>query len=174
LHEMWQGKSDRPGLGTVLLSWLLLRDLGRQLGLADDRQCLDLLRGFGLDFAWQESAASQAQTRDVFLGMLLMQTPTQALHPATNDPAFAELVTDPKNAALLGINRHAGQSWFAKEGLAALTGCVALQAALMIISSPQVTEQPKVMARLIHERLRERLALAAAVGYRLDKFLHLE
>ena len=174
LHEMWQGKSDRPGLGAVLLSWLLLHDLGRQLGLADDRQCLDRLRGFGLDFAWQESAASQAQTRDVFLGMLLMQTPTQALHPATNNPAFAELVTDPKNAALLGINRHAGQSWFAKEGLAALAGCVALQADLMLISSPQITEQSKVMATLIHERLRERLALAAAVGYRLDKFLHLE
>ena len=174
LHEMWQGKGNRPGLGLAALSWLLLHDLGRQLGLADDRQCLDLLRGFGLDFAWQESAASQAQTRDVFLGMLLMQTPALPLHPATNDPAFAEFVTDPKNAGLLGINRHAGQSWFAKEGLAALAGSVALQATLMLISSPDITEQTKVMATLIPERLRERLARAAAVGYRLDKFLHLE
>ena len=30
------------------------------------------------------------------------------------------------------------------------------------------------MTALIPERLRERLARAAAVGYRLDKFLHLE
>ena len=106
--------------------------------------------------------------------MLLMQTPTQPLHPATNDPAFAELVTDPKNAGLLGINHHAGQSWFAKEGLAALAGAVALQAALMQLMSPDSTVKPKVMATLIPERLRERLARAAAVGYRLDKFLHLE
>jgi hypothetical protein len=174
LHEMWQGKSDRPGLGAVLLSWLLLHDLGRQLGLADDRQCLDLLRRFGLDFAWQESAASQAQNRDVFVGMLLMQTPTQPLHPATNDPAFVKVVTDPKNAGLLGINHHAGQSWFAKEGLAALAGAVAFQAALVQLMSLDSTVESKAMTALIPERLRERLARAAAVGYRLDKFLHLE
>ena len=173
LHEMWQGKSDRPGLGAAVLSWQLMHDLGLQLGLADDRQCLELLRGFGLDFAWQESAASQAQTRDVFLGMLLMQTSAGPLHPATSDPVFAELVTAPKNAGLLGINRHAGQSWFAKEGSAALAGSVALQAALMVIASPDSSEESKAMTALIPERLRERLARAAAVGYRLDKFLHL-
>jgi len=174
LHEMWQGKRDRPGLGSVLLSWLLLHDLGRQLGLTDDRQCLDLLRGFGLDFAWQECATSDTQTREVLLGMLLMQTPALPLHPATSDPVFAEYFSDPKNAGLLGINRHAGQRWFAKEGLTALAGALALQAALMHISSPEITGQQKFMAELIPERLRERLARAAAVGYRLDKFLHLE
>ncbi len=173
LHEMWQGKNDRPGLGSAVLSWLLLHDLGRQLGLADDRQCLDLLRRFGLDFAWQESSTSQAETRDVFLGMLLMQIPAQPLHPATSDPVFAEFVTDPKNAGLLGINHHAGQSWFAKEGLAAMAGAVAFQAALMHLLSPDTTEEPDITAALIPERLRERLARAAAVGYRLDKFLHL-
>ncbi len=173
LGEMWLGKGDRTGLGVVLLSWLLLHDLGRQLGLDNDRQCLALLRSFGLDFAWQESAVSQAQTRDVFLGMLLMQVSALPVSPAISDPVFTEIFTDPQNAGLLGINHHAGQSWFAKEGLAALAGAVALQSALMSLLSPDTIEKPDVTTALVPERLRERLARAAAVGYRLDKFLHL-
>ncbi len=174
LSDMWQGKRDRHGLGPALLSWLLLHDLGQQLGLENDGQCLDLLRRFGLDFAWRESASSPAQTTDVFLGMLLLQTTARPQHPATSDELFAELFTDPQNAGLLGINHHAGQSWFSREGLAALAGAVALQAALMHRASPSSIEEPDSMAALIAERLRERLARAAAVGYRLDKFLHLE
>ena len=41
-------------------------------------------------------------------------------------------------------------------------------------ASPSSIEEPDSMAALSAERLRERLARAAAVGYRLDKFLHLE
>jgi hypothetical protein len=173
LCEMWQGKRDRHGLGPALLSWLLLHDLGQQLGLENDRQCLELLTSFGLDFAWRESASSPAQTTDVFLAMLLLQTPASPLHPAISDQLFAELFTDPQNSRLLGINHHAGQSWFSREGLASLAGAVALQAALMPLASLSSIEEPDITAALISERLRERLARAAAVGYRLDKFLHL-
>ena len=173
LCEMWQGKRDRHGLGPALLGWLLLHDLGQRLGLENDRQCLDLLRGFGLDFAWRESASSPTQSIDVFIGMLLLQTPARPLHPATSDQLFAELFTDPQNSSLLGINQHAGQSWFSREGLAALAGAVALQAALLHLASPSSEEDPDMTTALISERLRERLARAAAVGYRLDKFLHL-
>ena len=173
LADMWQGGRGRRGLGAVLLAWLLLHDLGRQLGLANDRQCLELLQRFGLDFAWRESASSPAQETEVFLGMLLLQLPAGSLHPATSDPAFAELVTDPRLAGLLGVNSHAGQRWFSQEGLAALAGAVALQAALMSLLYPRDAAEPETVESLIPERLRERLARAAAVGYRLDKFTQL-
>jgi hypothetical protein len=173
LSEMWHGQRDRCGLGSVLLAWLLLHDLGRQVELENDRQCLDLLCRFGLDFAWRESAATPAQALDVSLGMLLMQTSAGSARPASNDPAFYELVEDPQNADLLGINRHAGQRWFSREGMAALAGAVALQAALVPLASPPDVATPEGATSMISERLRERLARAAAVGYRLDKFVQL-
>jgi hypothetical protein len=173
LANMWQGGRDRRGLGTVLVAWLLLHDLGRQLGLADDRQCLELMQRFGLDFAWRESASSLAEQTDVFLGMLLLQVSPVTPHPATSEPAFIELVNNPRLAGLLGINTHAGQSWFSREGLAALAGAVALQATLTARLSPCAVAVPEAAESLIPERLRERLARAAAVGYRLDKFMQL-
>ena len=56
--------------------------IGKIRGLENDRQCLELLTSFGLNFAWRESASSPAQTTDVFLAMLLLQTPASPLHPA--------------------------------------------------------------------------------------------
>ena len=50
---------------------------------------------------------------------------------------------------------------------------LALQAALEPLVSAPVAAAPEGLASLISERLRERLARAAAVGYRLDKFVQL-
>ena len=43
----------------------------------------------------------------------------------------------------------------------------------MTLASPDSVAELKISTGLVSERLRERLARAAAVGYRLDKFLHL-
>jgi len=171
--DAWFGLRAQPGLGVSLLSWLLLRSLGKMLGLSDDYCCLQYLRRFGLDYAWQESTTSAEQQRDVFLATLLMQTSGLTPHPATSEKRFAELCNDPDNTGLLGINSHAGKTWFLQEGMTALAGAIALQAEIMHLMSEDGEADAKVSASATAEVLRQRLALAAAVGYRLDKFLRL-
>jgi hypothetical protein len=180
-------------LGVALLSWLLLHNLGKMLGFRDGTDGLECLRRFGLDYAWQESVTSAEQERDVFLATLLMQTAARTSHPATSEVAFAELCNDPVNTRLLGINSHANETWFLQEGMTALAGAIALQAEITDLmnrgkaesakAAPAIAEVTDLMnggkaegakaAPAIAEILRQRLARAAAVGYRLDKFLSL-
>ena len=173
LADLWCGLRAQTGLGVPLLSWLLLQSLSKILGFSDGSDCLHCLRRFGLDYAWQESTTSASQERDVFLATLLMQTAALAPHPATSEATFAELCNDPVNAALLGINRHAGTTWFLQEGMTALAGVIALQAEILQLMSTTRSESSKDSASIIAEILRQRLARAAAVGYRLDKFLRI-
>ena len=173
LADLWFGSRTQSGLGITLLSWLLLHNLGEMLGVSDDNECLECLRQFGLDYAWQESVTSPEQERDVFLATLLMQTATQSPHPAMSESAFTQLCNNPDNSRLLGINSHADESWFLQEGMTALTGVIALQAEIMHLLSASGAEKTSASPGSIPGLLRQRLARAAAVGYRLDKFLSL-
>ncbi len=172
LVSLWLGTRTQAGLGLSLLSWLIVHSLGKNLGFSDDSRCLEYLRQFGLDFAWQESAVSAGQERDVFLATLLMQTAVLTPHPATDDAVFAQLCHAPGNAGLLGTNTHAGQSWFSQEGMTALTGVVALQNCIGQWLETEASESADTSSH-VADILRQRLARAAAVGYRLDKFLSL-
>jgi len=87
--------------------------------------------------------------------------------------AFTELCNNPENSRLLGINSHAGQNWFLQEGMTALAGVVALQAEIMSLTKGSKTETSRAPASTSSGILRQRLARAAAIGYRLDKFLSL-
>jgi glycosidase len=173
LADVWCGMRVPHGLGVSLLSWLLLHSLGKKLGFSDDANCLESLRRFGLDYAWQDSVTSTVQERDVFLAILLMQTAALTPHPAISDAGFAALCNDPGNAGLLGINDHAGKTWFLQEGMTALAGAISLQAEITQLMTTDQTAGGKGSASAAAEILRQRLARAAAVGYRLDKFLSL-
>jgi glycosidase len=172
LVDAWHGTRRQAALGAPLLCWLLLHNLGRLLGCAADTDCLTWLRRFGLDYAWQEHASSPEQQRDYAITSVLMQTSTSYPHPADSAAAFAELCTSPALTGLLGINTHAGSTWFLQEGMTALAGAVALQAAIIPLDQPEAAPGKAATAE-IAGILRQRLARAAAVGYRLDKFLHL-
>ncbi len=173
LAKSWFGTPTQPGLSVVLFSWLLLHNLGKMLGFSDDTRCLEYLCQFGLDYAWQEIATSAEQEREIFLTTLLMQTTELSPHPATSASAFAELCNDPDNSKLLGINTHADETWFLREGMTALAGVVALQAELMQLMRATEAARTDRFSATIADILRQRLARAAAVGYRLDKFLSL-
>lgn len=173
LAELWCGMRARSGLGVALLGWLLLQSLGKMLGCSDDARCLECLHSFGLDYAWRESATSAEQERDVFLTSLLMLASTRQPHPATSEASFAELINNPDHAGLLGINRHADQTWFTQEGMTVLAGVLALQAEIMQLMSRNETVDSQGSTIHVSDILRRRLARAAAAGYRLDKFLDL-
>lgn len=173
LANSWHSTRTQAGLGVPILGWLLLHCLGKTLGFSDDISSLEYLRGFGLDFAWQESAAAAGQERDLVLATLLVQTASLSPHPATCEAAFAELCNDPGNARLLNINLHAGETWFSQEGMTALAGIVALQDGIMqLLGKTEATSADRSVT-VISDILRQRLARAAAVGYRLDIFLRL-
>jgi hypothetical protein len=172
LAAQWQGTRSQTGLGVPVLSWMILHGLSQALGFSDESLCFEGFRQFGLDFAWQESATSEDQTKTVFLTNLLAQTATMEPHPATDGTAFEQLCQDHGNSGLLGINRHAGQTWFLREGMTALAGAVALQGAIMQSHADTETGTATTSSSTA-ECLRQRLARAAAVGYRLDKFLDL-
>ncbi len=173
LTEAWHGTRKQPGLGVPVLGWMLLHSLGRLIGVDGGTRCLQTLRNFGLDYALQESAATAEQERDIFITLTLLQTADLAPHPASSESAFARLCSDPVNAGLLGINTHAGTTWFVQEGMATLAGAVALQAGIAPLLCPVEKDRSMGPANLIAEVLRQRLARAAAIGYRLDKFLRL-
>jgi hypothetical protein len=173
LANSWYGTPTQSGLGVALFGWLLLHNLSKMLGFSDDTHCLAYLRQFGLDYAWQEIATSAEQERDIFLTTLLMQTTELSPHPATSGSAFAELCNDPDNARLLGINSHADETWFLQEGMTVLAGVIALQAELMQLMGEAEAGVTDRSSAAIPDILRQRLARAAAVGYRLDNFLRL-
>ncbi len=165
LPELWHGKRSTPGLGAAIIAWLLLRELGRSLSHPNDNECYSFIQKTGLDYAWQQQAADNGQRRQVFLALLLLKTSSTS--PGIDDKVFAELCTDSVNSDLLGINHHAGTTWFNREGMAALAGAVALQSVLQHLSEETATLDVEELA----DKLRQRLARATAVGYRLDKFL---
>jgi hypothetical protein len=172
LAGQWQGKRSQEGLGVTILSWLILRRLSQNLGFPDTSLCFELLRSFGLDFAWQESATSEDQNRVVFLATLLTKTDNLQPHPALDAYAFTQLCQDRDNRRVLGVNSHNEQTWFLQERMTAFAGTLALQAGIMQLGRVQeigITDATELAA----ECLRRRLARAAAVGYRLDKFLDL-
>jgi glycosidase len=173
LADVWYGTRAQSGLGVSLLSWMLLHNLGKMLGFSDDNECLACLCQFGLDYAWQESATSPAQERDIFLATLLLQTTGLSPHPANDEAVFTALCNDPVNGSLLGINSHADETWFLQEGMTALAGVVALQDEIMRLLNASEAEKTSASPRSTPDILRQRLARAAAVGYRLDKFLRL-
>jgi hypothetical protein len=173
LASAWHGSRTEDGLGVPILGWLLLDCLGKTVGFSDNIGCPESFRRFGLDFAWQESAMTAEQERNIFLTNLLLQTATLSPHPATCEAAFAKLCNDPGNARLLNINRHADETWFSQEGMTTLAGIVALQAEIVQLLRKPEEETTAEPAVVIADILRQRLARAAAVGYRLDKFLRL-
>ncbi len=171
LTNAWHGSRTQVGLGVPILGWLLLNCLGKTVGFSANVSVMETLSRFGLDFAWQESATTTEHRRNVFLATLLLQTATLSPHPATCDTAFAELCNDPGNARFLNINKHADETWFSQEGITALAGVVALQAEIMQFPRRKDGKRTDEQAVIIADILRQRLARAAAVGYRLDKFL---
>jgi hypothetical protein len=173
LVEAWFGTRRLTGLGPAMLGWLLLHNLGELLGCPDDDVTLEYFRRYGLDYAWQESITSDDQARDVLLITLLMRTSSLSPHPAFSEATFTKLCDDSTSAGLLGINSHAGVTWFNKEGMAALAGAIALQAAIMREEQSGTLAVDAPAKRGVADTLRQRLARAAAVGYRLDKFLGL-
>ena len=172
LAGQWQGRRAQAGLGVTILSWLMLQNLSQALGFSDESRCFEVFGSYGLDFAWQESAASEDQRRTVFLATLLTKTADMQPHPAVDAQAFAPLCQDRDNSRFLGVNRHQEQTWFLQEGMTALAGAIALQAGILQLRADQGKEVPTISTAAA-EHLRQRLARAAAVGYRLDKFLDL-
>ena len=172
LVGQWQGTRSQAGLGVTILSWMMLQNLSHALGFPDESRCVEVFRSFGLDFAWQESAAAEDQARTVFLATLLTKTAGMQPHPAVDAHTFTHLCQDRDNRKFLGVNKHEDQTWFLQEGMTALAGAVALQAGVMQLRAGQGKEVDAISAAAA-EHLRQRLARAAAVGYRLDKFLDL-
>jgi hypothetical protein len=172
LVGQWQGTRSQAGLGVTILSWMMLQNLSQALGFPDESRCVEVFRSFGLDFAWQESAATEDQARTVFLATLLTKTAGMHTHPAVDAHTFTHLCQDRDNSRFLGVNKHEDQTWFLQEGMTALAGAVALQAGVMQLRAGQGKEVDAISAA-VAEHLRQRLARAAAVGYRLDKFLDL-
>ncbi len=172
LAGQWQGKRSQAGLGGTILSWVMLQKLSQALGFPDESPCFEVFRSFGLDFAWQESAVSEDQARTIFLATLLTKTAGMQPHPAVDAHTFTQLCQDRDNSRFLGVNRHEDQTWFLQEGMTALAGAVALQAGIMQLRAGQGKEVDAFSVEAA-EHLRQRLARAAALGYRLDKFLDL-
>lgn len=93
-------------------------------------------------------------------------------HPAADAKVFTQLCQEADIGRFLGVNKHANQTWFLQERMTALAGAVALQAGVMQLQASH-NKQVSVTSSSAAEQLRQRLARAAAVGYRLDKFLAL-
>jgi hypothetical protein len=164
LVKAWHGSRIEPGLGVPLLAWRLLQLLRETLGLQNDREWTSLLQRFGLDYAWHQSVEKRQQ-QTVVLALQLLDVSAKAA--ATDDAAFAKLLQEPVNQKFLGINNYQGTIWFNRERFTALATSIALRAALHqqleTCHSSEISE--------VAERLRRRLARAAAVGYQLEKFL---
>jgi glycosidase len=172
LAGQWHGTRSQAGLGVTILSWMMLQNLSQALNFPENSRFFSVFRSFGLDFAWQESAATENQAKVVFLATLLSKTASMQPHPAVDNHAFIQICQDPENASFLGVNRHEDQIWFLQESMTALAGTVALQAGIMQIRAGQGKEVLTISTTAA-EHMRQRLARAAAVGYRLDKFLDL-
>ncbi len=169
LSNHWQGSNKKKPSATSVLCWIILQKLAERTGSPNETLFFETLRRYGLDFAWQERATTEEQSKEVFIVSLLAQTVTMSPHPATDESAFTQLCQASENQNFLGINIHAGQSWFSREGMASLVGGLALQAWIMTLRDKPSTEKTSEIAEI----MRQRLARAAAVGYRLDKFLSL-
>ncbi|MBW2477708.1 MAG: hypothetical protein JRE63_10355 [Deltaproteobacteria bacterium] len=71
---------------------------------------------------------------------------------------------------MIGLHEYAGERFFNREGMMALCAALAIQAD-WTLGRPTGPGRPGPEPL---ETFRGRLARAAAVGYRLDNFIHLE
>ena len=169
LRQLWGGNSNQPGIAAAILGWLLLRALGKAVGL----ESTALLEQFGLDYAWREQA--QQQDVDESAGeiaaftLLLAKTAKMTPHPALEQQAFKSLCDDESLHPLLGVNQHQQARYFSKERMTSLIGALAMQAGIESLLATADPAQQAVTAAKLSETARDRLARAAAVGYRLDK-----
>ena len=170
LLNIWQGKPGVPCLGPAILTWRLLAALGQRLECRSQEDLWALLQRLGLDHAWQEVLSGPDDQRNLNLSLILLETEGMHPHPALSDVALAELIRTSRVAALTGLNEYAGERFFNREGMMTLCAALAVQA-------DWNPGQPTSLSRPSSESLetfRGRLARAAAVGYRLDKFIQLE
>ncbi len=171
LSERWNGTVQLPGVGVSVLGWLILHALGKVLGLDNDRDCLALMTHFGLDYAWQQATSGTQQEDIAFSLLLLRQTADPAQHPALSEDAFTSLVNDHKHQPLLGINCYRDETWFSQERMTQLVSTLAMQAGIQSLTAEATPPNKAETTAIICTTARQRLARAAAVSYRLDKFL---
>ncbi|MHB8707819.1 MAG: glycogen synthase GlgA [Desulfuromonadales bacterium] len=167
LREFWRGADN---VAYPLLCWLLFEQLRRHLPTADE-PLWPRLQAVGLDLGWREGLSPERRDRDLPLARLLIATSRQSPPPAVDALAFAALLRDPAQQALLGINHHGGETWFNRERMAALTAVLALQAAHRAAGTATSVDNHRLLARIVAQALR-RIELAAAANYRLEIFLH--
>lgn len=170
LADVWFGHRNHPALGAVILAWQVLKSLCKRADNLNAYDFRSFINKIGLDYAWREHVSNKEKERAISLAMLLLRTAES--NPATDDELFAELCTDTANKELLGINEHAGDRWFNREGMISVAGAVALQAAVLGLEK-NLASIDKAAFSEIAEKLRQRLARATAVGFKLDKFISL-
>jgi len=174
LYELWTGSADQPGLGPALLTWWQIARLYARCSFAFSEGCDAFLTHFGIDLAWREASVTPIEHRDRQIALLLLRSTALTAHPALDDHSLAQLIRDTDGRELLGIHRHAGTTWFNREAMASLCGALALQAGWLGFACDAVQPANESPTTTLLETLRRRLARAAAVGYRLDKFLFVE
>ena len=174
LYGQWSGCSDQPSLGGALLTWWQVERLYASCSFAFSDGCDAFLTHFGVDLAWREASASPVEQRDRQIALLLLRANGLTPHPALDDQSLARLISGADGRELLGIHQHGGTTWFNREAMAALCGALALQAGWREYQALAAKPSAKGGGSPYLEMLRRRLARAAAVGYRLDKFLLVE
>jgi ADP-glucose type glycogen/starch synthase len=165
LREFWRGPES---VAYPLLCWQLFEQLQRHLPPAA-APLWPRFQAVGLAMAWSESLPPAQRDRVLPLALLLIAGARQAPPPALDALVFASLARNPAHQELLGINRHAGVTWFNRERMTALIVALACQAAHLAAAeeaSGVSRLQEKIAARAVR-----RIAAATAAGYRLEPFL---
>ena len=171
LKSLWDGDECAP-LGAIALAWLAIHGAFQLLpkGLAEDFGELSDLYGLGM--AWHEQILTPSDRQAMFLINQLCRIQEQEPDPATDHEAFLRMVTQPNVPEILGMHEFADKTWITREGITAFAGGLALRSVIKEeIRSSTTSETKKNLSHAVSLSLRERLAHAAAVGYRLDKFL---
>lgn len=159
LRTHWTGEG---AIAIPLLGWLLFNRLE---GLLPEAAPLwPRFQEIGLPLAWEELLSAGEHGTQLPLALLLLAAGRQSPPPALDALALATLVREPAHQALLGINRHGGETWFSREGMTAALAALAGQAL-------QRAGGQRRLAGLIVPRLKRRQEAATACGYRLEPFL---
>ncbi len=165
LAAFWSGPD---GIAYPLLCWRLFVQLQRYL--PDDAEPLrSQFKSLGLELGWSEGLMPAQRKRDLPLAMLLIAADRLAPPPALDHFGFAALLRDPAQQALLGVNRHDGETWFNRERMTALVAALACQAAHLAAGAAPSGNRP-LLARIAARAVRRGTA-ATAAGYRLEAFL---
>ncbi|MBW2451480.1 MAG: alpha-amylase [Deltaproteobacteria bacterium] len=170
LLKIWQGSSDVCSLGPAIIMWRLLAALGQRLSCSAPASLWAMMQRLGLDHAWHEVLSEPGDRRNLNLSWILLEAEAMDPHPARSETALAELVGTSRVATVIGLNEYAGERFFNREGMMALCAALAIQAD-WTLGRPTGPGRPGPEPL---ETFRGRLARAAAVGYRLDNFIHLE